>query len=300
MRGCFSGDGYKSGFESRSLQNVSFEQSVVRAKKVIAQEAVPFDLFEDKYGHDTVRSDKAYVANRNERFARGEKIDDYGTNCAKIFEAILHMRLKKEDWVNGVQAIKTNEFDDIAKGVDEAVRILDPETKKELGAFAIDAMITGGGPLNVTVEKKMQRIHEEILKNELPSVKYFFDPETGALGLERLPRIVVGADTKTIQEINEMWMENNKEGMRAHPLQIQIFEQIIEQAKEIGGFAERNGQIDIAKKYEEIKKWAKKQLAERTKKIDPSWNDNAMFVISNSLFPFKDTKNFKSLEHHHH
>ena len=287
---------FERGFGKRSDDSVSFEQGAEQAKKIIAREAISFDSLESKYGVQEIRKDKTYVANRKECFSQGKKIDAYGENCAKIFEAILHMRLKKQEWLDGIQAVKTNEFDDIAAGVDEAVRVFDSETKKEFCSFAVDAMITGGGPLNIAVEKKMRRIQEEILRNELPSVKYFFDPETESLGLKNLPRFVVGADMKTINELNEMWLEHQKEEMRNHPLQTEILEQLIEQAKEIGDFADRNGKHDIAKKYKDVQMWARKKLSEKTKNVANAFGDNATFVISNSLYPFRETKNFKALE----
>ena len=285
MRGCFSGN-----FESRSLNSVSFEQGMKRAESIIQKEAVPFEKFEPIFGADVVRADKAHVANLKERFKKGKQIDAYGSNCGTIFEAILHMRLKKGDWISNVDAIKPNEFDDFTHGMDEVVRVINPETKKQETVFAIDALTVGGGPLNVGVVKKMDRIKEEVVSNHLPEIKYFLNEETGEVGIKNIPRIVVAADTKTMQGLNELWMERNGEELAKHPLQIQILEQIIEQAVAIGSFAKRNGQNEIAEKYDAIRMWAKKKLNESSKRARTDWNDDASSVVSNALWPFKEIK----------
>lgn len=287
MRGCFSGN----GFESRSLNGVSFEQGVAQAKNIIKKKAIPFEPFEPIFGTESVRADKARVANLKEQFKKGKQIDDYGTNCGTIFEAILHMRLEKGDWIDGVHAKKTNEFDDFVHGIDEVVRVVDPETNKEKFSFAVDALTVGGGLLNVGIEKKMNKIENDIKLGHLPEVKYFLDEQTGQVGIKDIPKIVIAAGVNTIQDLNESWMERNMQEVAKHPLQIQILEQIIEQAKIIGDFAKRNGREEIAKKYEAIYRWAKNKLAEKTKHMRSDWNDNGSSVISNALYPFKEMGN---------
>lgn len=286
MRGFFGGN----GFESRSLNSVSFEQGVQQAKNIITKKAVPYEKFEPIFGEESIRADKAHVANLKEQFKKGKQIDDYGSNCGTIFEAILHMRLEKGDWIDGVRATKPNEFDDFVHGIDEVVQIIHPETKKEEAVFAIDALTVGSGLLNVGIEKKMNRIENDIKMGHLSEIKYFFDEETGKIGIKDIPKVIIAAGTHTIQELNESWMEKDMDEIRRHPLQIQILEQIIEQSGIISSFAERNDRKEIAEKYRAIYTWAKKKLAERTRVMHSDWNDNGSSVISNALYPFKEIK----------
>jgi len=279
----------RSGRNLPPINAVSLEQGAQQAKEVIKREEVSFEKFESIFGSENIRADKAYVENRKELFKKNQ-IDECGSNSATIFEAILHMRLKKGEWIDGVQAIKTNEFDDIANGIDEVLRVIDPETKEKRIAFAIDALTVGGGPLNVGIEKKMNRIHEDITSNKLPKIKYFLDEETKNVGIENLPRIVVAADVKTMEELNELWMEkSDRNKLVRHPLQLQILEQIIEQSNQFSMFAKRDGKDEIAEKYNSIRLWARKKLEEKRKINKDFWNDNARQVISNSLYMFKDT-----------
>ncbi|MFA5870477.1 MAG: hypothetical protein WC842_01120 [Candidatus Paceibacterota bacterium] len=282
MRGNFGGN----DFNLPSLNKISFEQGVTRAKNVIKKEEVPFEKFESFFGSENIHADKAYVANRKEKFEKN-KIDEYGSNCATILEAITHMRFKKGDWIDGLQAIKTNEFDDIAHGIDEVLRVINPETKEEM-TLAIDILSVGGGPLNEGIEKKMERIHNDIVSDHLPEVKYFLDEETGKVGIKDIPRIIIAADVKTVQELNELWMEKNMEKLAKHPLRIQILEKFIEQGNVFGSFARRNERIEIAKKYDAIRLWAKEKLKEKIGVNQQYWNDNASFTISNALYRFKE------------
>ena len=295
MRGYFN----ENNFGFHLLNGVSINQGRKRADAYIAREEVPFEKFETIFGPEVIRADKAYVANCDEHFKKGEKIDEYGSDSSRVLEAIFHLMAKKGlmNKANDIKPIKTNKYDDY-HGIDEIFQIINPETSEEKMSMAIDVLSVGGGPLNVGIEKKMNKIQHDISSNHLPIVKYFFDEKTGKVGISDIPKVVIAADLKTIEDLNELWMERNIPEIVKHPLQIQIFEQIIEQAAAFSSFAKRNGRNEIAEKYDTVRMWAKKKISETSKYVRTDWNDNAFPVISNALYPFKDSKNFKSLEQH--
>jgi len=279
----------RNNFGPRFLDDkISFEQGVQRAKNIIKKEAIQYEQLEPFFGSETIKVDRARVANAEEQFRQGKQIDAYGSNCGTIFEAILHLRLKKNDWITDStdEAKRTNPVDDFFNHIDELVG-LENEKKDKKIFFAIDALTVGGGPLNVGIEKKMDRIQDEIVSGQLPKIKYFLDEKTGEVGKKDVPRIVIAADIKTVQELNELWMEGDKEKLAKHPLQIQMLEQIIEEAGIFSSFAKRKGKDEIAKKYDEIRAETKRRLSKITKHIYTDWNDNGSSVVSNALYPFK-------------
>jgi hypothetical protein len=237
------------------------------------KQAVSPDSFAHIYGGKAVEEDKAYVRELEEKFSR-----DISTNPEKIeaqrrgelFEAIVAEEISSSEWFgHGAEPIVPSRFDDIRNGIDLIVKFEEDNTERTHLALAID--VTKDAQ---SLRDKFQRIKNSIRENgRLSAVKYFSEKQKhgGQPNLEHVPRVIVGADAKTIAEIAEKLLTlkglqkrrghqsltkkdserffSLRDELANHPLQFKILNEIRLQLDAFANYAERVGQYEATEIY---------------------------------------------------
>lgn len=161
--------------------------------------------FSDLYGQSVIKDDTKYVKKMEKRFTEQE--GDQGPSekirkRAEILEALLAEQIELGEWFGpDAQTINTSRYDDIVNGVDMAIEFEREEGFKHL-ALSID--VTSGDKI---VAEKLERIRQQIEAGQLTQIKYFLSEKSDIRGeLRNMPRVIIGADPKTIRELSELWL----------------------------------------------------------------------------------------------
>lgn len=178
------------------------------------------------YGIEKVEKDKKYVEEMEEIFKKNN--DKESAKKATILEYIIYEQSELGDWL-GKKAItqKTSRTDDIRNGIDIAVEFEEENKVFEYLGLAID--VSFGDELL----KKFNRIKKEIDSGELAKIEYFRSQNI-AKEINNVPRVVVAVDGKTLNDLIELWSEKNEDSktkLAAHPVQIQILNELFIQLK---------------------------------------------------------------------
>ena len=258
-----------------------------RAQREIERDSVDPEEFRDLYGDIGVDKDLAYVTRMEEVFARDASPETQETQkVATIFEAIFHDHAELSEWLGpDAMTIKTSRYDDIKNGIDTVVETRhDDRTASHLG-IAIDVAL---GP---DLDKKFQRIRNEIEQGELGQVKYFESEHMHIRGeFRRIPRVVIGASGKVVHELAELWLEKKNQDLAEHPIQFQILEEMELQFVAFQAFARKVGQDGIANLYKEALEDVRAVLTmKREQGIRDSGDRDEVFSSIESWM-----KNFKS------
>lgn len=231
------------------------------------RERIEPDSFIDLYHQETVAEDKARVAGIERQFSP-DKTQIEVKKLAELFEVLFSQLVELEDWLgDDVFIVETSKFDDYVNGVDAVAEFLRDGSFSHLG-LAIDITFTKD------TSNKIQRIFREIRNKQLPRVKYFISEGGDFRGeLSNIPRVILGTDRKTLNELAELWLDlahlkkrkethstpeltqrirEIKERMQKHPLQIELLAQIELQLEMFGKYAAQVGNLDIAEKYKNV------------------------------------------------
>jgi len=228
-------------------KNQFLEKAYKKALEIIERDRIKTDELADLYGAETIARDNAYVKKREEEFEISlSDADRQQRKLAAVFEAILHEHGEQSNWFGeAAVTIKTSRFDDIVNGVDEIVEFEEKATSPSYLALAVDATYS------TFPDHKLIKIKEEINKGELAQIKYAVAENTGFRGeLNKVPRVVIGVSSRTVNELAELWLSKDNKVLANHPVQMQILEEVLMQAKAFAKYAENIGQPEIARKYE--------------------------------------------------
>lgn len=272
-------------FERNIFEDLTLDQMSAKAEKIIQKDEIHPDDFVHLYGKSNVEEDVLYVAEMESKFeAHAGPEEKKAEKLAKVFEAVVHEQGELSEWFGpDAETIKTSRFDDIKNGVDSIVEFKEDERSVSHVAFAIDVTFSN------EMDKKFERIQKEIENNELARVKYFHSEHLGIRGeLTKIPRVVVGAESKTVQEIGELWIEGKKKELGKHWIQFQISDEIIAQAGAFAGYAERCGNHAVADAYRKVEKHFRKiYKAKRNVLEDTMERDNAYHSIESAARHFE-------------
>ncbi len=224
-------------------------------------EQIREENFVDLYGEETIRSDRSYVERMREQFVQDAAIegnDREGFELAKVLEGIINHQLEQNEWMGPeVTTRQASDYDDIANGVDMIAEMEHSDATQHL-AIALDATY------GIHLEKKMERIRNEINEGTLTAVKYFEDSEGNFRGeLKRVPRVVVGADHDTILNLIQLWVENKNKELASHPIQLQILDEVYMQLKIFAQYAEKVDQPEVVKIYQRQARIVKRIMADK-------------------------------------
>ncbi len=196
-----------------------------------------------------VPADIRYVEEHEEIFQKGfERMNEheqYFYRMGKIFEAVMFERIELSNWLGeNAITIQASRYDDIKNGVDVITEFDEGENKVSHLAMAFDVTTSE------FIRKKFDRIREEITAGELTRVKYFESDRLNLKGEKtKIPRVIVGANRETVEEIANLWLHGRNSELGDHPVQFKILVEIREQLEAFQVFAESIGRHDIGEIY---------------------------------------------------
>lgn len=269
---------------NKVFQDLAINDAFRKAKEVLGEEIIKPNQFEYLYGKEVINTDEKYVLEKEAEFSKNRDPDkEHVEELATVFEGIIHEQAELNEWLGPeVTTIKTSRYDDIKNGVDSVAEFREGPIATSHLAFAIDITFSGD------TTKKFNRIREEIDRGELARVKYFVSEHTGFMGeLGKIPRVVVGADIRTLKELSELWLERDNKALAAHPIQFQILEEVLIQLEAFEKYATRNKKHELALKFDNSRKIIEKILEEKRKTFeDPGIRDSVFESIQENLRSF--------------
>ncbi|MEK7630021.1 MAG: hypothetical protein AAB432_01385 [Patescibacteria group bacterium] len=270
----------RENFEIRALEHIDIDRAFAKAKKILAKETIRLDGFigETGYFEDEVKADKGYVAEMEKKFEKINSPEQEELNkLATIFEAVIHEHAELSNWFGpDAFTIKTSRFDDIKNGVDTVVEFEETETTPEYLALAIDVTFSA------ETTEKFERIKKEIKNGELTEVKYFRSEHTEPKKLKKIPRVVIGAEAKTVKELGDLWLEGENKALGKHWIQFQILDEIIAQLKGFGDYARLIGKEEEARIYDRELNLAKKIYKQKFSEVKDSLDRDSVFYSLDS------------------
>lgn len=239
--------------------------------------AIPLSSFEGHYDSGMIAKDTAYVIEKERQFKADENPElAHFQRRAELLEALTREAIKKDNWLGPeARPITASRYDDIKNGVDLIVDLI---RKEGINRLALSVDVTS----NVTsLEQKLGKIKDGILKGELTYVKYCISSDGNRQEIRNVPRVVIGADAALIRELSFLRLEvhtcvqalkkNQESGgglsretvgslesrgkqarskLAKHRIQLLIIDQIELQVRTFAEFAARNNQTQIVKEYE--------------------------------------------------
>ncbi len=247
--------------------------------------AISMDRFRDLYGETAVEKDKEYIASLEGKFEESAAADPDASRGwqkrGKLFEAIVWDQTNESDWLGpDAEMIAASRHDDVVNKVDGIIEFKKDRATSHL-ALAID--ITES---TKELRRKFDQIKASIDEEKLSRVKYFAS-ENMRGELKNVPRVVVGADTKTMLEVSELILNfktkqrgliegtvkrgtpqhaelmKSRVGLAEHPLQFQILQEILIQLDSFKNYAAEHGKDAIAKTYGDMQEQIKAIIAEK-------------------------------------
>ena len=234
------------------------------------QNAIQMEEFVDLYGEAAIKKDSLDVKNLEANFEKGPS-----KKFSELFEAIVASQIEDADLMGpNASVIVPSRFDDIMNGVDSIVEFEEERATSHL-ALAIDVTKGAEG-----LKKKFDKIRSSIKDGDLSRVKYFkSDNFRGEL--RNIPRVVVGADHPTVENISGLLLrfirmqkssaENRRvkdqsaraqnltqelmkvrRELASHPLHGIVLIEIREQLQAFQRYAEQTGQQQVAESYRRV------------------------------------------------
>lgn len=271
-------------FESKKLEEkLTLEQINKKAEEILQEDTINPDDFIDLYGKDNIREDKEYVRKMENTFKVDSPEQLEINKLATIFEAIIYEHTELSNWFGpDAFTIKSSRYDDIKNGVDSIVEFRESDYAASYLALAIDVTFSAD------VEKKFERIKKEIEEGELSKIKYFVSEHMNVRGeLAKIPRVVIGAESKTVKNLAELWIEEKNKDLGIHPIQFQVLEEAITQLETFKHYAEKVNRPEIAGVYHKTLNLVKKIYEEKLTEIhDAGERDKVFYAIEEKMARF--------------
>lgn len=247
-----------------------------RAHQMLTKERSPINIgavFGDKYKDSVIKEDLDYVSNLKREYAKSSPGEKELKKLAELFEMLFARLVELENWLgDDVFVTETSEYDDFRAGIDMIVELLKEGAFSHLG-LAIDVTFS-----SKQVEKKLERIRNEIDYYELPQVKYFVSQGGDYKGeLNNVPRVVVAINRKQLMELTSLWLDIDflrkrisqaspgkglldlksrlaatQEKLANHPFQIEILAQIELELETFVKYAARKQKTKISEKFKNM------------------------------------------------
>lgn len=272
------------GQEKQIFEGNQTELSEAEAKlyAIIVPEArtraVKLDEFIGVRDKNAVDADKKSVKDLENIFRR-ENSGSVSQNRVKrgeLFEAIVNDQIEASNWFGeNAFVIMPSRYDDIKNGIDGIIKFKTDERGKSV-ILAID--ITKDAD---EIKDKLSGIKKSIESGQLTMIKYFrSEDETVSREPIAVPRVIVGADQKTIREISELLLlfktrqkhpaagqpgefKEARERLQNNKLQSQLLLEIKTQLESFLSYAKKLRQTILAKKYKEVLEIINGVLAEK-------------------------------------
>lgn len=254
-------------------------QASIEANKLKKIEAIDPKLFIGVYGEHAVARDLKYVEERKRAFSDEDAVHK---KWASVLEAIFYQHAEQSNWLgDNAHTILASEVDDIANGIDVAVRLNDSERAFPYLGMGIDVTYSA-----MKTEEKVKRIFDEIDNGQLGKMRYFMDPEFDQFRgeLSKIPHLVVGVERNHIIELSRQWLGGEKKALAENPIQLVILREIMKQLKLFRRYAKNIGKNDIAEIYTADIDVFEPVLRDKQKMDIRSYeNDRVVDALSNAL-----------------
>lgn len=264
-------------FEAQSNSNITIDAAYRVAERSLRKEELKLKDFEDLYGKENVDRDREEIARLEIEFQKGLTPENEQTQrLARTFEGIFHDEAELSEWLGpNASTIKTSRYDDVKNGVDSIAEFRESDSSASWLALGIDVTFSSD------LTKKFDRIKTEIDRGTLAEVKYFSSEHLHIRGeMKNIPRVVVGADTRTIKQLAELWLEKDKDALKAlgaHPVQFQILEEMLLELKTFADYAEKKGKHELAAAYEKAIRTVSGILDEKRTTIEDTGERDSVF-----------------------
>ncbi len=226
-------------FSREEQDSLEFDQTLMKFERESEQpERIDPRNFTELYGKGNVEQDLAYVEEMKSRFSREQTVQDRNfKRISNAFETILLDRIELDNWFgSNTMTVASSEYDDIKNGIDLIAEIGEEESAavSHLG-LAVDITYS------THLEKKFDRIRQEILSGKLSTIKYFQSTDEGFMGqLSNVPRVVIGVQKETVGELMKLSLGRKTKELAAHPVQHQILSEIGVQLATFTEFAQQH------------------------------------------------------------
>jgi hypothetical protein len=237
------------------------ETAYEKAQELLDAESVNMNAFKGIYGEAEVRGDAARVVDYEKKFAaetteRGKR----DKKLATVVEAIFYDQARRNGWLGpSAQVLRSSKFDDYVNGVDCITEYNRGNAAAYL-AMAIDATWSSHPGW------KFNRIREDLVRGKLGKIKYLKAGNKPQRGRE-VPKVVVGASEKTLQEVIKLWTSGDENALKDHPIQILFLEEIVEQLEGFKKFSGKKGHAKNVAIFDEYLAILQPILEEKRKTI---------------------------------
>jgi hypothetical protein len=195
--------------------------------------------FAKEYSKEEIQKDIDYVKDTKSKieqsYLESGKLDllEQGFSLSEMMQAMIVDMINRGMFPN-FKAVMTSERDDLRIGIDA---VLKRDEGKYLGA-AFDFSLSGK---ESDIENKLEKIWNfGIEKHAIPVVKYFKDPDSGRKGSLMVPKFVIGASKKEIEDFAQKYLDGKQDELKNHPFKYLMVKQIDEQLKAALSFFEKN------------------------------------------------------------
>ncbi len=240
--------------KGKQEQEKLFEAAYLKAVDLLSGERIDMDKFKDLYGDKIITKDMNEVKKMQDRYEKTDtperkKMQKY----AVVFEAIVHDMIDMNGWLgDNAMAKKASLYDDLKNGVDEIIKFTEPKTSAT-SYLALGVDVTFGND----IIKKMDRIKTQIEKGDMGVIKYLLTNNYRG-EMRNVPRVVIGADMKNLEEITKLWLDGKRRALAQHQVKLIILDQMIIQLMNFSRYAENVGQHLIADSFNRVLKIVEK------------------------------------------
>ncbi len=271
-----------------------FEKAYEKVKQSKRINILKEEDFKDVYPEEEIERDIQSDAKFQKIFDDNDASEATGIQAenakkSQILEHIIIEQSELEDWL-GENAVtfKATRHDDIHNKIDMIVEF---EEASENIENAIKELSHLGLAIDISfskdIDRKFEKIKDEIKSGHLSEVKYFRSERAGAKKLEHLPRVVIACSKITLRDLTEKWLEGDKSSLEKHIFQLQMLEEISMQLKAYEDYArvvvKNEETAAIYKHYYQI---VNKIRLERKKKFpnyDGAMYDESFDTMDNNL-----------------
>lgn len=233
------------------------------------------------YSPEEVEKDKAEVSRLNGIFQKDVTPEHENANkMAKLFEGILMEQSELSNWLGeNAKTVMTAPFDDYKNGVDMYAEWSNADEGAKLLALAVDITFSP-----MALNKKFDRIKDEIDRDELGQIKYFRDEHGDFMGRRtNVPRAVIGVSPRVIQDLSALLVNKDNAKLGVHPVQRLIVEQISEQLTVMRNYAEESGSNNALRAYTQALSVINSLVEEKTGEGAPELGMLAYDTVANAI-----------------
>ncbi len=233
------------------------------------------------YDKTSIAQDLEYVAEKKRMFDAGDTAEGKEhARLAEILEAIIYEQAELSEWLGkNVSTIRASDFDNIRNGCDAIAEFEDERSVSHM-ALAIDVTYTRSD-----MEKKVNRIREEITSGDLTKIKYFKSPDGSYEGaLLKVPRVIVAIDKTHVLGLADTWLKNKKKELANHPIQILILKEIALQLEKFIQHAQKVGRTELVPIFERRLKFITAARENKTKQALAEDPRTADYILEDRVF----------------